>query len=286
MQNHYEILGLTQNPAPEEIKKAWRVMARRFHPDVPEGNKQKFLAAQEAWTILSDPRLKAAYDLSLKASARFRIVRPVIEPSCQCVFYTRKALDAEEAALMQEFREEVRVGFGAAEKEVSTEEILLEETSDDQPLLKSLFTIQKGRRHGVEWLKARETVREFLIPDLSHLGNDINEALRHAGILLGDLRQSHQAWLFSYTLMSVKEELVVFAEDSDEEYVRLWLWLVKTFTARGLRVPGGNSRLETVVQIHKAVSDGRRIIHLLDQFEPKIGNQRLETILKCLAEGI
>jgi len=61
----YEILGVSKNASPEEIKKAYRRLALETHPDRNKGDKQaeeKFKEIGRAWEILSDPKKKAEYD--------------------------------------------------------------------------------------------------------------------------------------------------------------------------------------------------------------------------------
>ncbi|MFT7390630.1 MAG: molecular chaperone DnaJ [Paracoccaceae bacterium] len=61
----YDVLGVSREATPEELKKAYRVKAKELHPDrntddpTAEG---KFKEANEAWEILKDPQKKAAYD--------------------------------------------------------------------------------------------------------------------------------------------------------------------------------------------------------------------------------
>ena len=63
--DYYEVLGVTKGASEEEIKKAYRRLAMKYHPDRNEGNKEaeaKFKEANEAYEVLSDAKKKAAYD--------------------------------------------------------------------------------------------------------------------------------------------------------------------------------------------------------------------------------
>jgi molecular chaperone DnaJ len=61
----YEVLGIARDAAPEDIKKAYRQMALKFHPDRNPGDKdaeKKFREAAEAYDVLSDPEKRQRYD--------------------------------------------------------------------------------------------------------------------------------------------------------------------------------------------------------------------------------
>jgi molecular chaperone DnaJ len=62
--DYYEVLGVGSNASEEEIRKAYRKMARQYHPDVNKeaGAEQKFKEAQEAYEVLSDQQKRAQYD--------------------------------------------------------------------------------------------------------------------------------------------------------------------------------------------------------------------------------
>jgi molecular chaperone DnaJ len=64
-QDYYEILGITKSATPIEIKKAYRKMAIKYHPDKNPGDKaaeENFKKAAEAYEVLSDENKKARYD--------------------------------------------------------------------------------------------------------------------------------------------------------------------------------------------------------------------------------
>ncbi|MGH9961675.1 MAG: molecular chaperone DnaJ, partial [Pyrinomonadaceae bacterium] len=64
-QNYYEVLGVKRDAKPEEIKKAYRRLARKYHPDVNPGDKaseERFKLTTEAHDVLSDPKKRAVYD--------------------------------------------------------------------------------------------------------------------------------------------------------------------------------------------------------------------------------
>src|ERR1039457_6542130 len=65
--DYYATLGVAKTASPDELKKAYRRLAREHHPDLhPEKNKaragEKFKEINEAYEVLSDPAKKAKYD--------------------------------------------------------------------------------------------------------------------------------------------------------------------------------------------------------------------------------
>ncbi len=66
MRDYYDILGVSKNATDKEIKRAYRRLARQYHPDVNPGNKEaeaKFKEISEAYHVLSNPELRKKYDL-------------------------------------------------------------------------------------------------------------------------------------------------------------------------------------------------------------------------------
>lgn len=64
-QDYYRVLGVSRDAKPEEIRKAYRRLARKYHPDLNPGDKsaeEKFKQIQEAYDVLSDPQKRQMYD--------------------------------------------------------------------------------------------------------------------------------------------------------------------------------------------------------------------------------
>src|SRR5205085_2236826 len=64
-EDFYKVLGVERKAKPDEIKKAYRRLARKYHPDVNPGDKsaeERFKLITEAHDVLSDPKKRAVYD--------------------------------------------------------------------------------------------------------------------------------------------------------------------------------------------------------------------------------
>src|SRR3989338_3003433 len=63
-EDYYEVLGVSKNSSKEEIKKAYRELAKKYHPDISKEKDaaEKFKKVSEAYAVLSDDTKKSQYD--------------------------------------------------------------------------------------------------------------------------------------------------------------------------------------------------------------------------------
>jgi len=72
MKDYYKTLGLRNSASNEELKRSYRILARRYHPDINnnKGTEEKFREIQEAYQTLADPEKRKLYDITAEAFER------------------------------------------------------------------------------------------------------------------------------------------------------------------------------------------------------------------------
>ena len=77
MLNYYEILGVNNSATTSEVRRAYRILARRYHPDLNPGrtSEDKFKLIAEAYRVLGDPERRRKFDAELESDPAWRIGR-------------------------------------------------------------------------------------------------------------------------------------------------------------------------------------------------------------------
>jgi curved DNA-binding protein CbpA len=71
MPDHYEVLQVHPRAEPDVIRAAYRILARKYHPDLG-GDAARMIAINDAWDVLGDPARRASYDAALSAAGDSR----------------------------------------------------------------------------------------------------------------------------------------------------------------------------------------------------------------------
>lgn len=111
--DYYKILGVARDAGADEIKKAYRRLARKYHPDVSReaGAEDRFKEVGEAYEVLSDPEKRAAYDQLGSDWRAGQDFRPPPGWQGQGAGARQREFTAEEAEQFSDFFESL---FGAA----------------------------------------------------------------------------------------------------------------------------------------------------------------------------
>lgn len=80
--NHYRVLGLAPGAGTDEIRRAYRRLARRYHPDLNPRSAaaERFIALARAYEVLNDPVQRALYDRVLRQESPPSRTRPASRP--------------------------------------------------------------------------------------------------------------------------------------------------------------------------------------------------------------
>ena len=86
--DYYELLEIQPEASPDEVHKAYRSLAMRYHPDrnAAPGAASTMAAINEAYSILGEPARRRRYDQERKKAESFEIARPILRAACETLF--------------------------------------------------------------------------------------------------------------------------------------------------------------------------------------------------------
>ncbi len=84
--DYYKILGIDKTASAEDIKKQYRRLAKKYHPDVSKepNAEEKFKEAKEAYEVLSDPEKRQSYDTLGQNWQQNQLFQLLIKKYCLC----------------------------------------------------------------------------------------------------------------------------------------------------------------------------------------------------------
>jgi|APSaa5957512622_1039677.scaffolds.fasta_scaffold84931_2 curved DNA-binding protein CbpA len=115
MKTHYEILGIEESLSPGEIKKAYRNLAVKYHPDKPDGDEDKFKEVNESYEFLKVASKRVKYDCELESQRAAEKAKTVkksgnLERCVQKTIVNRVATKVKESKIEVKFaKTEVRI---------------------------------------------------------------------------------------------------------------------------------------------------------------------------------
>ena len=141
MKNYYEILEVNKKASKEVIDKAYKVLAKKYHPDLyssveKQTNEMKLKELNEAYRVLSDDFLKAQYDKELEIQERDEIIRQ----------YEKKETVQETEQPTQTYKKNRRKQVSTKEHKIGTLGSLMDLTKeivDNRPQIKEKRGITK-----------------------------------------------------------------------------------------------------------------------------------------------
>ena len=102
--SYFAILGISSNATGDEVKSAYRRLAKEFHPDRYPGSSDTFHDIQEAYSVLVDTRRRREYERVISKKAFKRTLRPVVQPEPEPLIPEEGPIDMGEISPVRSFQ--------------------------------------------------------------------------------------------------------------------------------------------------------------------------------------
>ena len=203
--NFYEELGLEKNATKSEIKSSYRSLVKQHHPDAG-GEKERFLAIQNAWETLNDPIKKEKYDRKFSSSSTsFVSLNENWEEKFNSEKYNSSIKDKEVETWIKEIYTPINRLISQIIKPLNSEIKELSADPYDDQLMENFCNYISLSQNKIE--KAEKIYNKKLIPkSISALGLDLYHCFSQVKDALSELDRYTQGYVDDY-LFDGKEML-------------------------------------------------------------------------------
>ena len=195
--NLYEELGLKQNATKSEIKSSYRSLVKQHHPDAG-GEKERFLAIQNAWETLNDPIKKEQYDRNFFSSnSSFDSLKENWEEKLNSKKYNSSNKDKEVETWIKEIYTPINRLISQIIKPLNNEIKELSADPYDDQLMENFCSYISLSQKKIE--KVEKIYNKKLVPkSISNLGLDLYHCFSQVKDALSELDRYTQGYVDNY----------------------------------------------------------------------------------------
>ena len=195
--NFYKELGLDKNATKSEIKSSYRSLVKQHHPDAG-GEKERFLAIQNAWETLNDPIKKEQYDRNFFSSnSSFESLKEDWEEKLNSKKYNSSNKDKEVETWIKEIYAPINRLISQIIKPLNNEIKELSADPYDDQLMENFCSYISLSQNKIE--KVEKIYNKKLVPkSLSNLGLDLYHCFSQVKDALSELDRYTQGYVDNY----------------------------------------------------------------------------------------
>ncbi len=195
--NFYKELGLDKNATKSEIKSSYRSLVKQHHPDAG-GEKERFLAIQNAWETLNDPIKKEQYDRNFFSSnSSFESLKEDWEEKLNSKKYNSSNKDKEVETWIKEIYAPINRLISQIIKPLNNEIKELSADPYDDQLMENFCSYISISQNKIE--KVEKIYNKKLVPkSLSNLGLDLYHCFSQVKDALSEFDRYTQGYVYNY----------------------------------------------------------------------------------------